>query len=377
MGLRHSHNALLGLILVVLAGCVEPISFEVPQASSQLVVEGYIDNHFGPHVVHLSRASNIEADTIIQNPVSGASITLYEDRVKVADYVEVTPGFYIIDEGLFSGSVGHQYHIEIRTSDGHTYRSLQDELTEVGSINNIHTQYEQRSVLTQTGETNASVMKVLVDSKAGNGEQPLIRWRYSGYFYVTTYPMFFWRDEPPYTPYKDPWPCSGYIVVEGPPGSGGLLEQVGECTCCECWGRLYENAPTLSTEELVEEGNFANVLVGEVPVSPMVFSNRIMVKVEQMSLSRQAFDFFNIIRSQKENGQSIFQPAFGELKGNIVSDRSDDLVSGIFYATAINTQVIYIDSTDVPVNIPEETYITYPCTALIDDTSYDKPELWE
>ena len=377
MGVRCLHSVLQVLLVTLFLGCVEPISFEVPPASSQLVVEGYIDNQAGPHIVHLSRASSIEVDTIIQNPVSDAAITLYEDRIKVADYVEVSPGLYRIAEGLFSGSVGHRYHIEIRTSDGHTYRSLQDELMEVGEIKDIRTAYEGRSMLTQTGETNASVMRVLVDSDAGDGERPLIRWRYSGYFYVTTYPMFFWRDEPPYTPYKDPWPCSGYIVVEGPPGSGGLLLQVGECTCCECWGRLYENAPTLSNEELVVDGNFANVLVGEVPVAPMVFSNRIMIKVEQMSLTREVFDFFNILRSQKENGQSIFQPAFGELKGNIVADRSDDLVSGIFYATAIDTKIIYIDSTDVPVKIPEETYITYPCTALIDDTSYEKPDLWE
>ncbi|MAE87853.1 MAG: hypothetical protein CMB80_34275 [Flammeovirgaceae bacterium] len=365
------------LVVGVLISCVEPISFEVPAADSQLVVEGFITNTYGPHVVLLSKASNIESDSVSKLPVSGAEVLLYEDRVLAGSFVEVSRGEYVLAEGEIRGEVGRKYHIEIKTIDGHRYHSVPDELQGVGQITAIKTEFEFRTQLTETGETDASVLKVLVDSEAGNVSDPLIRWRYTAYYDVQTYPELFWRDEPPYTPWKDPWPCSGYIVVEGPPGSGGLLLQIDECTCCQCWGRLYEAAPTLSNDELIDNGEFRNILVNEIPITPRIFAKKVMIQVEQMSLSRAAFDFFDLIRAQKENAQSIFQPASGEIRGNIIAQRADDLVVGIFYATSIDRQVIFVDSTDVPYNIPEETFMTIPCDSLIKHSTYLMPDLWE
>lgn len=365
------------LVLAALVGCVEPIVFEVPNAESLLVVEGYVSNSEGPHQIKLTRAASIQSDTTIVIPEEGAAIELFEDRVKVADFVEVGEGNYEIPAGFISGQPGSSYHVEIRTAPGGRYRSLPDQLQEVGSIDSIKIEYEARTQLTPFGEVDANVLNVFVDAKAGPVESPLIRWRYTGIYRAETFPMLHMTEVVPYSPYKDPFPCSGYIVTEGPLGSGGLLLQVGPCECCECWGYIPEASPTLSDTELVKDGQFRNVRVGEVPIKPFVFYDKVMLKVEQMSISRATFDFFNLIKSQKENAQSIFQPANGELTGNLVSELSNDRVIGIFYATSIQTAVRFVDSTDVPYPIPEPTFITLPCAEVFDRATYELPELWE
>ena len=364
-------------LLFGIIGCVEPVSFEVPPASSLLVVEGYVSSSDGSHTVKLSRATNIESDTLVSSPVTEAIIDLYENDEIVARFNETLPGNYQIDKGQVTGVIGSDYHIKFSTMDGSVYESLPDKLQAVGQISEVHLELEHKTRLTDFGETDASAFNVLVDSKSGPLKDAYIRWRYSAFYGVDTYPSLYMRDEPPYTPFKDPWPCSGYIVVEGPPGSGGKLEQIGDCTCCECWGKISESAPTLSNDELVRDGEFYNVFVGQVPITPTVFQQKVMLQVEQMSLNRAAFDFFDLIRSQKENTQSIFQPATGELRGNVRAENKSDAVIGIFYATSINTAVLFVDSTNVPYKIPEETFLTLPCAEITPNATYEMPELWE
>ena len=366
------HMILLGTAV----GCVEPISFDTPSADEQLVVEGYVSNGSGPHRVLLSLASSV-TDSISEKPVTGAEIILYEDRVRVAQFTEVNSGVYELPEGTFFASVGKKYHIEIKTLDGHRFHSIPDLLESVGTVDEINTEYEKRTVLTETGESDASVLKVTVDGVIGERNDVLTRWRFKITYEAETFPMWHITENPPYDPLKDPFPCSGYIVTEGPVFSGGLVIKIGECECCNCWAEIYEPYPSLSDDAVINDGRYFNMKVGEVPISPAVFEKRAMITVEQMSLSQTAFDFFNLIESQKKNAQNIFQPVSGELKGNIIATNSSDKVIGLFYATSVNTASMMLDSTDLPVKVPAATYLTWPCADIYDNASYNQPELWE
>ena len=365
-------------IMTIALSCVEPISFEVPPAGDQLVVEGYVQSGDGPHKVLLSKAGSIEeSDSIVEYPVTGAEIILYEDRVRAGQFIESEAGNYMIEKGLLSTKIGSKYHIEIKTADGHRYQSLQDQLQDVGTITEMRTEFDKRSALTETGETDASVLKVLVDGKMAQGEEVLTRWRFKVTYQAETFPMWHLTINPPYDPPYDPFPCSGYIVTEGPIFSGGLVIKVGECECCDCWADLFEPYPSLSDEAVINGDSYYNMSVCEIPISPAVFAKKAQISVEQMSLSRTAFDFFSLIRSQKENAQSIFQPVSGELRGNMVAASSADFVTGIFYATSISTSTMMIDSTDVPIAIPDATYLTWPCAEIYENATYKQPDTWD
>ncbi|MEQ8472047.1 MAG: DUF4249 domain-containing protein [Marinoscillum sp.] len=365
-------NKYLIILCVGFQACVEPIDFDLPQAANQLVIEGMISDGPGPYQVKLSRGIDLNSDTLVTTGVTGAQVELFDDQGNSEQLVEMGNGVYQTT-GVIQGEVGRSYHLIIQ-SGGSTYRSKPDLMTPVGAIEEIKFEYEERTRVEEFGEIRADVFNVYVDANAGEGSNPYIRWRLTGTFRAETYPMFHMTWTPPYSPYKDPFPCSGYIVVEFVPG--GKLEKVGECTCCECWGREYPDAPTLSDSELVSNGEFKNVKVGEVAITNYGFHDKYLLEIEQMSMSRAAFDFFKLIRDQKEGSGSIFQPQSGEIIGNFVAENTTDPVIGIFWASSISKKHRYIERSDIPYNLPEITYITLPCADVYKNSTYDKPSLW-
>jgi thiamine biosynthesis protein ThiC len=164
--------------------------------------------------------------------------------------------------------------------------------------------------------------------------------------------------------------------VGGPIGSGGLLQKVGECECCTCWVNDLEPLPQLSDTQLISGTQFNNIKVGEVPINTVTFYDKYMVDVEQMSLSKHSFDFFKLIRKQKETASSLFQPPAGEIRGNINAVNNNESVVGIFWASSIMKKTIFIQRSDVPYNLPPTDSIYYACTAY-PNSSNVKPKDWQ
>lgn len=365
----------VGLTLFTSLGffaCVEPIDFDLPRANDQLVIEGMISDESPPYEVKLSRGIDLNADTLIKIPVNDASVTLFDDLGNSESLSAMGNGIYQTT-GSIQGKIGRSYHVVVQTGN-QIFRSTPDLLSPVGEVDSIKIEYEARTRMKEFGEVRADVFNVFVDATAGPDTNPYIRWRLTGTYRAETYPMFHMTWTPPYSPYKDPFPCSGYIVVEFVPG--GKLEKVGPCECCVCWGKEYPDAPTLSDGELVTNGEFRNVRVGEIPITNYGFYDKYLLTVEQMSMSRAAFDFFKLIRDQKEGSGSIFQPQSGEILGNFKSDNSDDRVIGIFWATSIARKHRFIYREDVPFELTDITFITLPCTDIYDNSTYEQPSEW-
>jgi hypothetical protein len=361
------------LAFIVMA-CVERIDFDVPPAQFQIIVEGMITDSPGPYTVTVTKGLNVNIDSIVVAPITNAHLTLFDDEGNSEPLTEKEPGIYITG-GLIQGEVGHEYHIRVETSDGRIFESAPDKLNPVGEIDNVHFEYEKRSVIKSFGEIPADVFNIYVDANAGSANENYVRWRYTGTYKVVTYPAEHYTWNPPYLPYRNPFPCSGYIITGGAPG--GLLVPVGECECCTCWAKHYEPSPQLSDVQLVSGGEFKNVKVGEVPISNNTFLEKYMVEVEQMSLSRNAFEFFKLIRAQKEGASSLFQPPSGEIRGNITPVNNNDPVVGLFWATSLRKKTTFILPTDIPYLLTPFEYITYPCYNAFDNASTTKPENWE
>lgn len=360
---------------MVVSACVDPISFEIPSADLQLVVEGIITNDPGPYTVKVSKGIPLEADSIVRVPVTNVKITLVSEDGAREIFTETEPGIYNTG-GMIQGEVGKSYHIRMETPDGKIFESEPERINPVGEIENIRFEFEPRSILQPFGTIRADVFNIYVDANAGSDLNSYTRWRYTGTYKVVTYPELHFTHTPPYTPYKNPFPCSGYILIGGPPGSGGLLLKVGECTCCTCWVNEFEDLPQLSDTQLISNGEFRNVKVGEVPINNATFHEKFGVEVEQMSMSRKAFDFFKLIREQKEGASSIFQPPSGEVIGNIKSVNTSERVVGIFWASSITKKNIFIYPEDVPYLLTPIDFITRPCDEFYDNASNAKPDWW-
>jgi hypothetical protein len=362
------------LVFLTMAACIDPISFDIPPAADLLVVDGLISDEPGSYKVKLSRGVDLDVATGIEAPVSGASITLYEDGASSEDFVEVSPGEYVTG-GVITGRIGHSYHITIATADGRTFVSDPEEIVAGGSVSAIRYEYEERTSIKSFGPVRADVYNVFIDADAPT-EAPgevYFRWRYTGTYRIETRPELhqtfsqgFW--------YRTPYQCSGYVVM--PQEGGGRLEQVEPCVCCTCWVKQYETKPQLSDTQLVTDGKFSNMKVGEVPVNPATFFDKFLIEVEQMSLSRTAFDFFKLMRTQKEGAADLFQPAPGRLIGNIRATNSNFPVVGLFWATSVRRESVYIMRNEIPIVLPPYEIYPEPCQTVFQYSSTTKPASW-
>jgi hypothetical protein len=359
------------IVLLSLLACVDPIDFEVPPANEQIVVEGQITDEPGPYAVKLSRALSVDGETRVPEAILNAQVTLFDDNGSSEALVEQGDGIYTTT-GLIQGEVGHRYHIRIET-EGKIFESEPDLMTPVGEVTSIRYEYEARTKQLEYGEFPDDIFNIYIDAEAGPLAENLVRWRFKGTYKVLTNPelhmtlaLEFW--------YPTPLPCSGHVILAVP---GAPLVKQSECTCCTCWVNQNETAPQLSDMQLIDGSEFRNIKVGEVPINSATFFDRYLVEVEQISLSRTAFDFFRLIRAQKEGTMSLFQPPSAQIISNVKAINNSIPVAGIFYASSVKLKTLYILPDAVPYPLPPIDFVTTECYSYYENASTEKPVQWK
>jgi hypothetical protein len=361
-------------LILLLLSCVDPIEFEVPPAQSQLVVEGLITDAPGPYRVRLTRAMSVGNEIPIPKLVPRARITLFDDEGNSEDFADAGNGEYLTG-GVITGQVGHRYYIKIVTDDGNTFESEPDLLTPVGTVKEIRYEFEERAQVLEYGEFRGDVFNVYIDSEAGTTDETFVRWKLTGTYEVLTTPHLHrtWLQGELW--FATPLPCSGYVVV--PALGGGGLEQRAACTCCTCWANEYEVSPQISDNSMISGSEFKNVKIGEVTINSATFFKKYLVLVQQMSLSRTAFDFFSLIKGQKEGVLSLFQPPSAEIRGNVKPVGNTNAVVGLFYASSISQKSLFITPDKVPYVLPPIDFSWSECYNYYRNASTTRPALWE
>lgn len=356
---------------ILMTACVERIDFDTPAARSIVVIEGLISDEPGPYMIQVTRALPLDADTSLRVPVLGAEVTLHDDAGLEERMVAFTPGYYQ-SGGVIRGQVGHRYYVTVKVGEV-TFQSAPDELTPVGEIQTIRTKFERRYSKQQFGDVLADVFNVFIDADAGEGNR-YVRWKFTGTYKAMTNPELRALKIAEFV-LKAPLPCSGYTVEPG--GGGGVLTKMKECTCCTCWARHYEDMPHLSDDEKVSDGKYLNIKVGEVPINGATFFEKYLIEVDQMSLTRTSYEFFNQIRAQRQSATNIFQPAYGAIIGNITSSSPNQQAIGLFYSTAIRRKFLYLTPEDVPYGVPPIFFVTDSCTSYYRNSTSIQPSTWK
>ncbi len=365
-----------GTLFLLLFACVDRLDFTSSPNDQRIIVEGMISDQPGPYTVKISRSLSLNADTLIQDPVQNAVVTLNDDEGNSEVLFESIPGIYLTDS-VIQGKIGHSYFIQIETDDGKKFESEPDMIKPGGEVQDVRFEYEARSIEMNYGVVDANIFNVYIDADippaTGDDSESYVRWRYTGTYKVVTHPEQHQTFLSGFY-YRTPLPCSGYVIE--PALGGGTLRKVSDCTCCECWANLYESIPHLSDRQFISGNRFSNVKVAEVPVNSNTFTEKFMVEVEQMSLTKQTFKFFQTIQTQKEGATSLFQPPYSELKGNIKSTNSDAQVLGLFWASSVRSKYVFIQRSDVPYKLTPPDFVLDACT-IFPNSSTTKPAFWE
>jgi hypothetical protein len=363
---------LSSLLLILLCwACIDRITFETDTPTTfAVVIDGYISDEPGPYTINVSKAFDLESKLSIKTPINVKRMVISDNVGNTEELTKIVDGEYQTSPLGIQGVIGRAYTLEVELLDGRKYISKPDTMYSSGQVDDVYFQYKTEA--DANGATTYG-FDVLFNSSAGNSENYYYMWKFVGTFQVETNPELF--TEPcGESRCPKPLPCSAYSFVDGG------LQEVRPCTCCTCWTSIFNNEPIISDNQLVNEGKFLGVKASYVPINQWTFMYKVHAEVRQMSLSPNAFAFWRGIQSQKRAYQSLFQPLSGKIPGNFIQiSGSEGPIEGLFFATSIKKNSVFITRDDVPNQtiIPVvELPFSDSCLKLFPYSTSTKPSFW-
>ena len=354
------------VIFLFIGACIDPLNVKVTESDRLLVVDGLITNLPGPYQVKLFYSNSLSTSRLAPfEPVTHAVVVIVDDLDNNYNLTEVSPGLYETDPNELTGEIGRSYYVSIKTQGEVEFQSTIQKLTEPGEISNLYFELDNESASGNDGE-----LKVYIDSKGVSNEENLFRWRWTTIHKTIASPELH-TTTTPRGEIRTPEPCSGYVLRQG------QLVQVGECTCCICWSYNYSEGSFVSQNDFVSENTFNKQFLGKIPVTAMHFYDRYYFEVQQLSLSEEAYSFWNLVEKQQKSATDLFQPDAVKIKGNIknVSDPSKEAL-GFFGVSGVASVTTDIQESQIPYALPEIETVPHSCLDYFKYPTTEKPPFW-
>ena len=304
---------LIGLIILGISSCIEPIAIDVSDEPQTLVVDGLITTEPGPYSVRISYSKGYE--DFSNRPLAGAEVTINDSEGNQEMLAETAPGLYRTSPDGLRGKIGNSYFVTIETPDGKTYESLPETIFPTVAIDSIHYELKtETEFIGQFSERERSYFQIYVDVKDPQGVRNFYRWE-------TTRVMQF----------------TSRAAEGGPPPP----------CCFRCFLFYYDSEIALATDERQDGQTIAFIPIERVGNG---FSNLFSVRVKQYSLTPRAYEFWENLYEQRNSVGSIFDPPPAVIRGNIVNTSDDqELVLGYFGASDMRRKTRIIPRPSYPV----------------------------
>lgn len=318
---------MLGIGVLLTAGCRDPFTPEIEGFESLLVVEGRLTTDTAGSTILLSNSYGFDGDTLI--PVTGATVRIEAEGGGDHRLTEIEPGEYQSNADQFMPVVGNRYRLVIQMAGGKRFESDFQEVRPTPDITSLDPIFFNR--LNANG-TETQAARFLLDTRSEGDEAAYFVWTYheTWEFYTPFQKRAYWE--------WDPEPIVRLLPFD---------EEVSHC---------WKNAP--STEIII--GNTRDLSRNEVIDFPVhqvdVKSDKVnwgyVLQVRQYAISEQEYTFLNTIRQNTETTGSIFDPIPGEVTGNIrcVDDPLLPVI-GYFSASESKEAMSYIDRNFFPDSI--------------------------
>ena len=360
------------MIILVITACQEVFEPDVEDTPPFLVVEGRISTVPGSHLIRLTYSKTFN-ETPYANPVSSATVEVYDDAGNVFTYHQFGQGGYYKTNTAeqIRAEIGHTYTLRITTPNGDVYESSPQTIVEVAPIESITATYTSNIILVDDGyggyseiEQDGFDVNVNVTGIHENDNYYIYDWNLIGQFRVMgTYPM-------------DSGQPIQNIFYDYQTLSANLEKIIATVNANQYVDKKVKDKKLL----FLSRNEFTTLSTPCVPdtfeVDPVSFDGVIM-RIFQHSLSKDAFDFWYDVQKQLESSGQIFDPVASQIKGNIkcVSD-STKMAFGVFYASDVSEFVnyLYINMYDhtysqaLPVNFRPEVWMDSCFTDIPPDT---------
>jgi hypothetical protein len=299
------------LLISLTTGCKE--KFTAPLKSSEtilLVVEGNLN--VGQNAItgiRLTKSYKLDS-SFGTSPVSDAAVVV-ESKDNSYPLTFSGNGYY---SGQYNFTVNNEYRLRIQTVDGKNYLSEYVIAKKNPPIDSITFKEEKGGV------------QIFINTHDASNNTRYYRWEYEETWEINS---------PHYSTYK----------YENEKVS---LRDPDEFVYA-CWKEASSNTIILGSTAQLQSDVIANGRLTFIPPSSEKVSVRYSTLVKQYALSKDAFQYFQLMQKNSETLGSIFDAQPSELQGNIHNiSNSDEQVIGYFTASEVTEKRTFIKSSEVP-----------------------------
>jgi hypothetical protein len=303
--------ALCNVVLLILA-CKE--QYPLPTETSNLnmlVVEGYLNSGPGPTIVRLSRTSNPNE---ITNFVAESRAQVFVQGEDNTNFVLTgnNSGEYTNTQLKLAGN--QKYRLKIITANGKEYLSDFVPVLSTPAIDSVHWKRDNVGV------------QFLVSTHDPQNKTWYYRWEYDETWEIHSYFIsnYVYRD-PNVVPRPDPF--AFYFCWKYDASKAVLI-----------------NSSARLSQDVISGQPLINVQSGHEKISV-----RYSIRVKQYALTKEAYQFWEIMKKNTEQVGTLFDPQPSQLLSNIrsVNDPDHEQVIGFVSAGTISEKRIFVKESEV------------------------------
>lgn len=296
-------------IILFFAGCKE--AYDLPDTAKNLnllVVEGLLNSGPGQTIIRLSRTVNIKDTTKIK-PELKATVTVEGENGNIFSLIGNTKGEYtnglLLDNNI-------KYRLRIKTFAGKEYLSDFVPVQKSPPIDSVT--WQRRENVLEPG------IQVYVNTHDPQNKTTYYRWEYD-----ETWEF--------HSPYFSNFEYRNDSVVPRPDPIKLLI----------CWKSELSNRILLGSSAKLDRDVISLAPVTVIPFASIKISVRYSINVKQYALTKEAYEYWDILKKNTEQIGTLFDPQPSNLISNIhCLTTPDEEVIGYISAGSITEKRLFI-----------------------------------
>lgn len=304
-----------------LSGCIDPIEVSTGPPENRLVVEGLVTEGDGPHRVKLTRSAAFRRGIDALRPAErNAQVSIITGDGLEVQLLEISGGIYETEIGQLIGQPGETYSLRIRLSDGTTFASEPAEMRPAPPVVSTYGIFERGTSVVGNILVDSPRISLRVDAASDPAQPTFYRWTWRGVFAADV--------------------CLGLAC------QSCYLETAG-ASKVEVASNALVAGPVLPDQPV---HNFM------LPEDVLVVLKGLYVEVEQQSLTPEAYGFWSLIRTTRDQVGNLFDPPPDAAVGNVRNvENPSDFALGYFTVAGTSHASTCIRLTDYPERPPIQT----------------------
>lgn len=312
MKIRNWKNPIVWLVMLVFSGCVDPYFPEVQESpGSFLVVNGFL-NANGPTTIQLLRSQSLN-DTEAPPAEENATVIVESEHGERFGLHETGYGTYRHPNLQLRGDM--KYRLYIRTRSGSEYASDYVEVKTSPAIESVNWKADGEEV------------KIYVNSQDPNSNTHYYKWDYeeTWQFRSALYSVLIYEN--------------GQVRFREP----------SDVPIAYCWKSANSTRVEIGSSVKLSEDRISDYRLLSIPYNSEKVSMKYSILVKQYALTREAFEYLEMLKKNTENIGTLFDPLPSQLTSNIHSlSNPEETVIGYMTATTVETKRVFVDSRDLP-----------------------------